>query len=44
MADKPENTDRGVRITAQNAPQHKRLAMGLNPKVQTSVSRPATKP
>lgn len=43
MADKPSN-DRDVRITAQNTPQHKRLAMGMSPKVQTSVSRPATKP
>ena len=43
MADKTD-TKGSVRLTAENAPQHKRLALGQKPKVEASVSRPATKP
>lgn len=43
MADKPK-AGGAVKPNIDNTPRHKLLAMGQNPKVTTSVDRPATKP
>lgn len=44
MAKEPTKTSTSSpKLTQENTPRHKLLAMGQNPRVTTTVDRPATK-